>query len=100
MPLKIYARPIKWPPTGTEALLAVNVSYRDLTIHKVPNWTRFGNDNFGENCAVFFLAAKDRNRGATEIASSLLESSIFENCWPVKLAGRIGLEAALARHHD
>ena len=82
MPLKIYARPIKWPPTGTEALLAVNVSYRDLTIHKVPNWTRFGNDNFGENCAVFFLAAKDRNRGGTEIGGAPMLTFNFEKFGP------------------
>ena len=32
-------------------------------------------------------------RGQPEIAGALLESSIFENCWPARLSGRIGLEA-------
>jgi hypothetical protein len=45
------------------------------------------------SCCQRTTQLNDRNRGAPEIASALLESSIFKNCWPVKLAGRIGLEA-------
>jgi hypothetical protein len=41
---------------------------------------------------VFLNGSK---RGGTEIASALLESSIFENCQPVTLAGRIGLKAEI-----
>jgi hypothetical protein len=33
---------------------------------------RIGNDNFEENCAVFFLAAKDRNRGKRAVYDCLL----------------------------
>ena len=41
----------------TEAVLAVHVCSAVLTTHKVPNWTRIGNDSGGENSSVFFLAA-------------------------------------------
>jgi hypothetical protein len=35
------------------------------------------------------------SRGTTEIAGPPLPTFIFENCWPVMLAGRIGLETAI-----
>ena len=37
-----------------------------------------------------------RFRGATEIGGAPFLTFIFENCWAVMLAGRIGLQAAFA----
>jgi hypothetical protein len=50
-----------------------------------------GYDSFGEYSSDFFLAGNDWNRGGTEIAGPPLPTFIFENCWPMRSAGRIGL---------
>ena len=51
--------------------------------------------NFRENSPVFGLAASGSFRGTSAIAGAPLLSFNFENCWPARLAGRIGLQAAV-----
>jgi hypothetical protein len=82
-------------PVPTEASSAVKVGSRNLNIQKAPNWTCTGKVIYRENSPAFVLPATGSYRGGTEIASALLESSIFENCRPVMLAGRNGLKPVL-----
>jgi hypothetical protein len=42
---------------------------------------------------------EDGFRGTAAIADAPLLTFIFENCWPVRLAGRIGLEADFPTLH-